>query len=43
MKTVIKNGIKYETTDNGIITAIYAECPEIVILGETNIKDIKKE
>ena len=42
MKTVIKNGIRYETTDDGIITAIYDDCPEIIILGETNIKDVKK-
>ncbi len=39
----IKNGTKYETTSTGIITAIYDECPESIILGETNIKDIKKE
>ncbi len=40
MKIVVKNNIKYETTDAGIITAIYDECPPTIILGTTNIKDV---
>lgn len=36
----VKNGTKYETTKDGVITAIYGECPPEIVLGVTKIKDI---
>lgn len=40
MKIVVKNNIKYETTDTGIITAIFGECPDNIVLGVTNIQNV---
>ena len=40
MIKVIKNGVTYEITADGTITAIYDDCPPSIILGTTNIKDV---